>query len=137
MPCNEALRVHAYFDGELDAAAAAGIERHLETCADCAALLKDIEETRSALRDDAPYYRASDDLREHIAGALDREDGKRRPRVPAWTRKPFLTGALSGAVATAFAAALAFVLLLQPAPALLVDDLTNAHLRSLISDHLV
>ena len=63
MSCNEALRVHAYCDGELDAAAAADIERHLETCADCANLLKEIEETRSALRQDAPYYRASDALR--------------------------------------------------------------------------
>ena len=29
MPCAESLRVQAYFDGELDALAAADIERHL------------------------------------------------------------------------------------------------------------
>ena len=42
MSCNEALRVQEYFDGELDAGAAADVERHLETCAECAALLKDL-----------------------------------------------------------------------------------------------
>ena len=31
MLCNDALRVHAYFDGELDTGAAAEVERHLET----------------------------------------------------------------------------------------------------------
>jgi anti-sigma factor RsiW len=137
MSCNEALRIHAYCDGELDAAAAAEIERHLETCPDCANLLKDIEETRSALRKDAPYYRASNDLRERIASALDREEGKHRPRMAAWTTRSFLTGAIGGSGLTALAAVLAFVLLLQPAPTLLVDDLTNAHLRSMMSDHLI
>jgi anti-sigma factor RsiW len=137
MSCNEALRVHAYCDGELDGAAAADVERHLETCPDCANVLKDIEETRSALRKDAPYYRAGDALRERIAGALDLEQGKRRPRMPTRTTRSFLTGAVGGSGVTALAAVLAFVLLVQPAPTLLVDDLTNAHLRSMISDHAI
>ena len=38
---------------------------------------------------------------------------------------------------TALAAALAFFLLLQPASNMLVDDVTNAHLRSMMSDHLI
>src|SRR5437588_12781722 len=101
MSCNEALRVHAYVDGELDAAAASEIERHLETCPDCSALLKDIEETRSALREGVPYHRASNDLRERIAAALDREEGKRRLHMPAWTGRSFLTGAIGGSGLTA------------------------------------
>jgi anti-sigma factor RsiW len=137
MSCSEALRVHAYCDGELDAAAAADVERHLETCPDCAGLLKDIEETRSALRQDAPYYRASDQLRERIGDALDDEEGKRHPRVPAWTARSFLTGAVGGSGITALAGVLAFVLLAQPAPNLLVADLTNAHLRSMMSNHVI
>jgi anti-sigma factor RsiW len=137
MSCNEALRVHAYCDGELDAAAAAEIERHLESCPDCASLLKDIEETRGTLRQDASYYRASDELRDRIDNALDDEEGKRRPRMAAWTTRSFLTGAVGGSCITALAAVLAFVLLVQPAPTLLVDDLTNAHLRSMISDHAI
>jgi anti-sigma factor RsiW len=135
MSCNEALRVHAYFDGELDAGAAAEIERHLETCPDCAALLKDLEFSRSSLRAHVPYHRASDALHERIADALDDEYGERSWPRKSWTGIPFLTGAVSGGGVTALAAVLAFFLLLQPPPDLLVADLTNAHLRSLISDH--
>jgi anti-sigma factor RsiW len=137
MSCNEALRVHAYCDGELDAATAADIERHLETCTDCAMILKDIEETRSALRRDAPYYRASDDLRAHVGDTLDDEEGKRRPHFSSWTTRSFLTGAVGGSGITALAGALAFVLLAQPVPNLLVADLTNAHVRSMMSDHAI
>lgn len=137
MSCNETLRVHAYFDGELDAGAAAEIERHLETCPDCAALLKDLETTRNALRQSAPYYRAGPELRERLADALDDVDGERpRPRG-AWIGRGFLTGAASGVGISALAAAMAFFLLLQPPPDLLVTDLTNAHLRSLMSDHAI
>jgi anti-sigma factor RsiW len=136
MSCNEAMRVQEYFDGELDAGDAAEVERHLATCADCAALLKDLESTRAALRDSAPYYRASEELRPRIAGALDDESGVRSlPRPTSGNR--FLWGALGGSGATALAAVLAVLLFLPAAPNLAVDDLTNAHLRSLMSDHLV
>ena len=36
----------AVADGELDATAAVEVERHLESCADCALLLAELEETR-------------------------------------------------------------------------------------------
>ncbi len=137
MSCNDALRVHAYFDGELDSAAAAEVERHLATCPDCAALLKDLELTRSALRAGAPYYRAGEDLRTRIGEALDEEGGERSSRRPATSSKGFLWGALSGGGVTALAAVMAFLLFLPAAPNLLVDDLTNAHLRSMMSDHLI
>jgi anti-sigma factor RsiW len=137
MSCNEASRVHEYFDGELDAGAAAEVERHLETCSDCAALLKDLQVTRSALRESAPYYRASDELRERVAGALGDDTAGRSSRQPVRADKGFLWGALSGGGATALAAVMAFLLFLPAAPNLLVDDLTNAHLRSMMSDHLI
>ena len=138
MSCNNALRVHEYFDGELDAGAAAEVERHLETCQECAPLLRDLETSRSALRESAPYYRAGNELRERISDALDDEGGTHPPpRRTAWIGMPFMTGAVSGGGVTALAAVLAFFLLLQPASNLLVDDLTNAHLRSMMSDHLI
>jgi anti-sigma factor RsiW len=137
MSCSEALRVHEYFDGELDAGAAAEVERHLETCVDCAALLKDLETTRIGLRESGPYYRASDELRARIADALDDESGERPARRPARIGKGFLWGAVSGGGATALAAALAVMLFLPAAPNLAVDDITNAHLRSMMSDHLI
>lgn len=137
MPCNEALRVHAYFDGELDANTAADIERHLQNCQDCATLLADLNSMRGALRDAAPYYRANDSLRGNIGQALDRENGDRVMQGFAPGRKSFLAGVLSGGGLTAIAAILLFFLFLPQPGAMLIGDLTDAHLRSLMTDRLI
>jgi anti-sigma factor RsiW len=134
MSCNENLRLQAYFDGELDAGAAVEIERHLEGCPDCAALLADLEASRKLIRQDSSYHRAGDGLRSAIAGTLDREEGV-KPTKPGFSRR-FLSGAASGAGGMALAAVLAFFLVL-PQPDPLAGDLMNAHLRSLMSDHLI
>src|SRR5467141_2794019 len=109
MACNEALRVQAYFDGELDASAAAEIERHVEACSECAELLRSLEAVRNAMRQGAPYHRASPQLRSRVTKALDRETGQ------SWTLgglilrgTQFWSGAASGVGATLLAAALAF-----------------------------
>jgi anti-sigma factor RsiW len=134
MSCNEALRLQAYFDGETDAGSAVEIERHLEHCADCALLLADLETSRQWLRRDLSYHRADSALRQTIAAKLDREEGV-RPRNFISSRR-FLSGAASGAGAMALAAMLAFFLFL-PQTDPLAGDLMNAHLRSLMSDHLI
>jgi anti-sigma factor RsiW len=137
MPCSEALRVQAYFDGELDATAAMDIEAHFQTCTECASLLADLEETRRLVRGSATYHRASDNLHERIVAALDREGGRAtKPARRFFARDRFYSGAASGAGAMAFAAALAFFLILPNADPL-VGDVMNAHLRSMMSDHLV
>jgi anti-sigma factor RsiW len=130
MSCNRALEVQSYLDGELDAMAALSVERHLETCPDCAALKNEIELIRNAMRE-APYHRASAPLRASIRAALDRETGTvRRPRT-------FWTGAASGFAATALAAALA-VFVLMPSPQdEIARDVVAAHLRSLMGTHLI
>jgi anti-sigma factor RsiW len=64
--CPESLRVQAYFDGELDALTAVEIERHLEGCGACEALLADLQRLRVAIRRDlAPAV--PPDLRDRIA----------------------------------------------------------------------
>lgn len=138
MPCNDGLRVQAYFDGELDATAAVEVERHLESCAECALLLAELEETRRLVRDSAVYHRADDDLRERIAGLMDRESGRPAKRARGFVGdRRFLSGLTSGVGVTALAATLIFFLAAPPASDLLVADVTNAHLRSLMSDHLI
>jgi anti-sigma factor RsiW len=137
MPCSEALRVQAYFDGEVDASAVLDIENHLETCADCALLLKDLDETRRIVRTSATYHRADDELRQRIAGALGNESAVTASPPVISRRWGFLTGALSGAGATALAGALGFMLIVPPASDLVVADVMNAHLRSMMSDHLI
>jgi anti-sigma factor RsiW len=137
MSCNENLRLQAYFDSELDVSAALEIERHLGSCSECASLLTDLEASRTLMRRDLPYHRASGALRESIMKGLDREDGVNTKRQVRF-RPPghFLSGAASGVGATALAAALAFSLYI-PRPDPLVNDVMNAHLRSLMSDHLI
>jgi anti-sigma factor RsiW len=138
MPCNEALRVQAYFDGELDAVAAVDVERHLENCAECAALYADLDATRKLVRGSAVYHRADDDLRDSLIEKLG--DGghsttKSSPRY--FGDRKFLSGLTSGVGATALAAVMVFFLAAPAAPNMLVADVTNAHLRSLMSDHLI
>ena len=93
MSCNEGLRLQAYFDGELDASAALEVERHLQGCADCAALLADLEATRQLIRRDASYHRAPAGMREGIMASLDREEGVQRPSPSRVTvSRRFLSG---------------------------------------------
>lgn len=136
MSCNEALRLQAYFDGELDATAAVEVERHLEGCADCALLLADLEASRKLIRQDSSYHRAGEGLRKRIAATLDREEGGKPASEIRAPSRHFLSGAASGAGAMALAAALVFFLYLPQADPL-AGDLMNAHLRSLMSDHLI
>src|SRR5437762_2628692 len=116
MACNEALRVQAYFDGEMDAAAAAEIEPHLNTCRACGELFASLQTTRNAVRQDALYHRAEFGLRSKLAEALDEESGQRPTLGRRFAKgKPFWSGAVSGAAAMALAASLALFVLLPPA----------------------
>ena len=134
MPCDQAQRIEAYLDGELSGADALAVERHLETCAECAALLAQLERLRGDLRGRATYHRATAPLREKILRDLDKEAP--RGNVIPWFRNVW-TGAAGGAFATALAASLAFVFLLPGPSDPLITDITNAHLRSIASEHLI
>jgi anti-sigma factor RsiW len=142
MRCAESLRVQAYFDGELDALSAADIERHCEACAECRALLEDLERVRTALRQDLTYASTPPALRARIMRALDQESTVQSPRLnvgrlTSWRSRPFWKGAFSGIGGTAIAASIAFFLLAPPLTNPLLDDLVSAHVRSLMPDHLI
>ena len=142
MRCAESLRVQAYFDGELDALSAADVERHCEACAECRGLLKDLEQVRTALRQDLTYPRTPPVLRARIMRALDQEGTSQSPylnagRLMSWRPRPFWKGAFSGIAGTAIAAGIAFFLLVPPLTNPLLEDLVSAHVRSLMPDHLI
>jgi anti-sigma factor (TIGR02949 family) len=63
-------RLHAYFDGELDAMGAAEFERHLESCPDCEVRLAAEDKLRSALAGAQLYARAPETLRKKLQTAL-------------------------------------------------------------------
>jgi anti-sigma factor RsiW len=150
--CAESLRVQAYFDGEVDALAAAEVERHAGHCPECRALLEDLERTRARIRRDLDHGGAPAALRARIARALDEEsrgaaraapqvaplEVPARPRsaVPAaWRTRAFWQG-VSGGLGAAVAAALAFLFLSTVPSAALQEELTRAHVRSLMPGHL-
>jgi anti-sigma factor (TIGR02949 family) len=140
MECAESNRVQKYFDGELDAAAAAQIEQHLQTCAECRRELQELEQVRKLLRGPAARVAVPAALRGRIVDALDREPPARSPRRPAAAAarsRPFWFGVFSGIGGSAVAAALGFWFLLpllnNPLPGELVAD----HTHSLMSSHLI
>jgi anti-sigma factor RsiW len=145
VPCAESLRVQAYFDAEVDAVSAADIERHVEHCTECRALLRDLEQVRTALRHDSAYLRTPPALRARIMQALDEEtaaipaaalpQGGSSPR--GWRPRSFWAGAFGGACGTALAASLGFFLLAPRLGSPLLDELVNAHVRSLMPAHLI
>ena len=140
MQCAESLRIQAYFDSEVDAVAAAEIERHLEHCAECRALLSDLEQVRGVLRRDVNYARTPPLLRAKVLRALDQETEARRRNTYApkiWRAASFWAGAAGGIGGTAIAATVAFLLLVPPLFNPLVNDLVSAHVRSLMPAHLI
>jgi anti-sigma factor RsiW len=142
MQCVESLRVQAYFDGELDALSAADVERHSEACAECRALLRDLDQMRTALRQGSTYASAPPALRARVMRALEKEDAIKSPRVHGeritrWRAPPFWKGAFSGIGGTALAAGIVLFLLAPPLTNPILDDLVSAHVRSLMPDHLI
>jgi anti-sigma factor RsiW len=75
-------RLHAYFDGELDAIGSAEFERHLESCPDCETRLAAEEKLRSALAGAQLYARAPETLRKKLQIALP------KAAVPPEVRDP-------------------------------------------------
>jgi anti-sigma factor RsiW len=115
-------------------------ERHLEGCADCRAALAELEALRTDLRSHVAYDHAPAALRARIEEALDREAETPPARVPARRAPPrvrwfenFWSGAFGGAAVAACAA----YLLMAPAVNPLLDELVNAHERSLMPAHLI
>lgn len=142
MLCAENLRVQAYFDGEVDAPAAAGIERHIATCEECRRLLQDLQQVRSLIREKATNAAIPAQLRDRIMESLDQESrtvvrlSDRKPAAPRRSR-PFWLGLFSGVAGSAVAAT---AMLLVLAPMLnhsLTTELVADHTRALMSSHLI
>jgi anti-sigma factor RsiW len=140
MQCAESLRMQAYFDGEVDAVGALDLERHTEHCAECRALLLDLERTRERVRRELDYGHAPAALRARIARMLASEAQLPAARAvraapPLWRSGAFWAGA-TGGVGAALAAVVVFLLLSALPSAALRDELATAHLRALMSGHL-
>lgn len=143
MTCSEGLRTQAYFDGELDALAAAEVEGHVESCVDCRALLQDLEKTRIAIRRDLAHAAVPATLTARIARSIDREPGadfgsRHRPQESLRRLRSFWTGTfLGGAGVLTAAAALALLAWMPLLNNSLLDSLLTEHVDSLVPGHLI
>jgi anti-sigma factor (TIGR02949 family) len=139
MPCAESKRVPEYFDGEVDAATAAQIEQHLQTCVECQGELAALEQVRSLLRSPVLRVAVPTELRGRIVEALDREPALRSAgrEAAAGSSRPFWFGVLSGIGGSAVAAALGFLFLIPLLTSPLPGELVADHTHSLLSSHLV
>ncbi len=132
-------RLHAYFDGELDAMGAAEFERHLESCPDCETRLADEEKLRSALSSAQLYARAPETLRRKLQISLPKAAIPPEVRDPkASVEKSWRWLAIAASVILAAILGTQYLEKLnhysqQQAMAAVIVD---AHLRSLQPGHL-
>lgn len=146
MNCEEARGLlPAYGDGELDLPHALALERHLDGCPACAAMLRQQRALSQAMRS-VPYHRAPDALRARLRAQLPLE-----PAAPAATiapptvtaspsyprrRRDWSRWAMPIAASLALAVGLNVMLTTQRADGVLRDELVAGHVRSLQAEHL-
>lgn len=125
--------LHAYLDGELDAAGAASFEHHLESCAACASELSSEQVLRQTLADAQLYSRASVALRSSVRSKLPADFPRKTRTSQAW-RWAAVAAAL---LLAAFLGAGALRVFRGPSGSqTLISAAVDAHLRSLQPGHL-
>ena len=138
MSCERtASGLHAYFDGELDAAGAVEFERHLESCPDCAGALEAQTALRSSLKASNLRERAPETLRRKVEAELMRP----APRAATPSSSTTMWRALALAASFLLVVAIGW----RPLDGLIgarhdaesISSIVDAHLRSLQPGHLI
>lgn len=138
MCVNVPAELEAYADGELDverdAAVIAGISDHLVTCANCRAEVARIRQLSASLRKHLPRYTANDLLRARVGAMVVQSSRAPNKTLRTWK---FLALAASVLFAVVTTHDLATSGNTRAAHDSLNQELINAHIRSLMLDHLV
>lgn len=143
MNCTEIQNLlHAYVDGELDAARNFEIEQHLHSCPDCRSVQRNLATLKRGVTTSAPYFKAPADLRHRVLAAVRETAGAESdvvetPRTTRSYRPPW-----SWAIGMAACLAIGFFSAQFVAPrhtedSALVRELTACHVRSLLATHLM
>jgi anti-sigma factor RsiW len=120
-----------FLDEELDAPQRAQVAEHLARCASCAEMHAQLLELRTAIRSQAPYYRAPAGLRERIRFSV-RQAG--RPADGTW-RWIAIAAAILLVVSAAWNVAL--FRSHNSSANVIAQNVLSSHVRSLIGAHLL
>ena len=132
MSCPESDDLNAYFDDELDAPRRAALAEHLTGCTECSRELEAQKALRTGLQDATFRYRAPAGLAERIQSAIQPKTAHRWP-IRSWLR---IAAALLIGVGLGATGAFLLTTRAHIAAAGLSRDLVDAHVRSLMADHL-
>jgi anti-sigma factor RsiW len=134
-PDTTRVLLHAYIDGELDAASTIELESQLGTSPALRQELTRLSALQSALRSHATHFKASPQLANRVFAALPAASVEAIPSgVPSWWRHLAL-----GATAAALALlvwSLGSVFIARDSSRLLLEGAVSSHIRSLMADHL-
>jgi mycothiol system anti-sigma-R factor len=128
-----AVRLHAYLDGELDAAGAADFEQHLRTCPQCSSALAAEQSLRASISSAQLYERAPSQLRNQIRKSLPHNSPATVPKSRTW---PWLALAAALILAAFLGRELLGLVHLHDQRSVLASAAVDAHLRSLQPGHL-
>lgn len=138
MPCEEmGLLLQASLDGELDAAHAAQVERHLAGCADCRGELERLQKLRAALRRHATRHRLPDSVRADLLARLPDEAPLRPARRRPIAGRRGALAALAAAVVVGIALDRTLLAVLPAGRQRDLDSLLGAHIRALQPGHTI
>jgi anti-sigma factor RsiW len=134
MKCDEAQPLlDAYLDQELPEAERAALREHLAGCGECGPEAAAIDRLRVEIRSSAPVYRAPPGLQRQIRSALRHDTAS----LPATARGPgWLAYAASLLLAVMVGAGGTWLISGEQQQSLVVDEIIDSHLRSLLADHL-
>ena len=135
MNCLEAREmIHPYVDDELELVKTLEIEKHIRECAACAAVHRNIAALGSSMRDGSLYYRAPAGLERRIRSQVRRKSFTARMWRLNWG------GNWSAAAAAVLLIAMTWWIASQRGgdgqERLLASEVTSAHVRSLMAEHL-
>ena len=138
MNCQEIKNlIHAYSDGELDAAKSLEIEQHIQGCAECKQALSNLSVLKNAITTAAPRFKAPANLRHGILAATRQTTVTEQSRVA----RPWRWNTVYAGLAMAASVMIGFFIALQMNPrenkAFPVGELASAHVRSLLATHLM
>ena len=133
-PDRARILLHAYLDGELDAASTIELEGEIDRSPALRQELARLSALQNALREGAARFQAPDGLAERVLAAVAAPQAMSSDKVPSWWRA-WAIGA-SAVAAALLVWTLGSGVFNVHRSASLTEEVVSAHIRSLMADHL-